>query len=94
MNYPPNEIEFLETSLNVVVRCRQVLKYSYVYGYYNTAMDRKSLFEHQQTLLEEACELLHEQIEKPLDPFIDPNIPDRSPFYRYRSNVNNLADLT
>jgi len=45
-------------------------------------------------LLEEACELLHEQIEKPLDPFMDPNIPDRSPFYKFKANVVNLSNVT
>ena len=45
-------------------------------------------------LLEEACELLHEQIEKPLDPFLDPNIIDRSPFNRYKALLVNLSNVT
>jgi hypothetical protein len=45
-------------------------------------------------LLEEACDLLHEQIEKPLDIFLDPNIPDRTPFYLYKSNLVNLTNIT
>lgn len=55
---------------------------------------QKNLFEHQQTLLEEACELLHEQLEKPLDPFLDPNIPDRTPFFKYKSTLINLSNVT
>ena len=45
-------------------------------------------------LLEEACELLHEQIEKPLDPFLDPNIVDRSPFQKHKSHMVNLSNVT
>jgi ariadne-1 len=32
--YPMNELEFLEEAVSEVVRCRQVLKFTYVYGYY------------------------------------------------------------
>ena len=45
-------------------------------------------------MLEEACELVHEQIERPLDPFLDPNIPDRSPFFKYKSDLINLTNVT
>ena len=45
-------------------------------------------------LLEEACELLHEQLEKPLDPYLDPNETDRSPFYRFKGIVINLTNVT
>ena len=45
-------------------------------------------------LLEVACELLHEQIEKPLDPFLDPNIIDRSPFNRFKAQLVNLSNVT
>lgn len=45
-------------------------------------------------LLEEACELLHEQIEKPLDPYLDPHNADRSPFHRFKSHVITLTQVT
>lgn len=45
-------------------------------------------------LLEEACDLMHEQIEKPLDPFLDPNIIDRSDFYKFKSNLLNMTKIT
>lgn len=57
-------------------------------------VQQKNLFEYQQMLLEEVCELLHEQIEKPLDPFLDPNIADRSPFYNFKSKLINLSNGT
>lgn len=33
-NYPPSELEFLEEAINEVIKCRQVLKYTYVHGFY------------------------------------------------------------
>ena len=38
--------------------------------------------------------MLHEIIEKPLDPFLDPNIADRSPFFNFKSKMVNLATVT
>lgn len=32
--YPMNELEFLEEAVSEVIKCRQVLKFTYVYGYY------------------------------------------------------------
>ncbi len=32
--YPLQELEFLEEAVNEVIRCRQVLKYTYAYGYF------------------------------------------------------------
>jgi len=32
--YPLKELEFLEEAVNEVVKCRQVLKFTYVYGFY------------------------------------------------------------
>lgn len=32
--YPLMELEFLEEAVNEVIRCRQVLKYTYAYGYF------------------------------------------------------------
>ena len=86
----------MDIAVSEIIKCRQVLKYTYVYAYYNPKMTKqiKNLFEHQQMLLEEACELLHEQIEKPLDPFLDPNIPDRSPFFNFKGFLVNLTNVT
>ena len=43
--YPLNELEFLVEAINEVIRCRQVLKYTYVYGYYLNNTKKQSLFE-------------------------------------------------
>jgi len=72
-----------------------VLKYTYCFGYYQEMnTQQKNLFEHQQQLLEEACDFLHEQIEKPLDPFLDPNSIDRTPFYKFKSGLLNQTTIT
>ena len=87
--YPMNELEFLEEAINEVVRCRQVLKYTYVYGYYLNNPKEQSLFEFLQENLEKNCDTLHELIEKPLDPFLDPSIIDRKAFYNFKSDLIN-----
>jgi hypothetical protein len=32
--YPIGELEFLNEAVNEIIRCRQVLKFTYVYGFY------------------------------------------------------------
>ena len=47
MEYPPSELEFLEKGLQAVIKCREVLKWTYAYGYYKgTEMEelQKALF--------------------------------------------------
>ena len=46
-SYPPKELEFLEHGCEVVIQCRDVLKWTYAYGYYkdkNFADLQKALF--------------------------------------------------
>ncbi len=47
-----------------------------------------------QENLEKNCDYLHELTEKPLDPFLDPNIVDRSAFYNYKSDLVNYYQVT
>jgi len=42
-----------------------------------------------QEKLEKNCDYLHELIEKPLDPFLDPSIAERSKFYNFKSELVN-----
>ena len=86
-NYPPKELEFLESGCDTVIKCRDVLKWTYAYGYYHTASlspSKKNLFEQWQSDLEKYCDHLHGLVEKDLDQFMDPNITDRNPFYLFR----------
>ena len=45
------------------------------------------MFEFSQEGLEKYCEHLHGMVEKPLDTYLDPNIFDKSPFYRFKSDL-------
>ena len=47
-HYPQMELSFLHNALSEIIKCRQVLKYTYVYAYYNPKMNKqsKNLFEH------------------------------------------------
>ena len=69
--YPLQELEFLEEAIIEVIKCRQVLKFTYVYGYYLINPKEVALFQFLQENLEKNCDYLHELIEKPLDPFLD-----------------------
>jgi len=67
-----------------------VLKWTYAYGYYcasKAQKQKKEQFEFWQTDLEKYCETLHKMVETPLDVFLDPNIVDRSPFYKFKSQL-------
>lgn len=92
--YPLAELEFLEEAINEVIRCRQVLKYTYVYGFYLKSSNEKNLFEFLQENLEKNCDTLHELIEKPLDPYLDSNVVDRKPFYNFKSDLVNYFQVT
>ena len=43
--YPLQELEFIIEACEEVIRCRQVLKYTYAYGYYLSPGQEKQLFE-------------------------------------------------
>jgi ariadne-1 len=83
-NFPIGELTFLQDACDEVIRTRQVLKWTYAYGFYcinANNKQKKERFEFWQTDLEKFCEELHKMVEKPLDVYLDPNILDRSPFY-------------
>ena len=45
-------------------------------------------------MLEDFTDRLHGQVERNLDEFLDPNIVDRAPFYKYRDAMKTLASST
>jgi len=92
-HFPLAELEFLREAVDEVIKCRQVLKYTYVYGYYLKSMKAKNLFEFMQQDLEKNTEYLHELIEKPLDPFLNEET-NRSPFYQYKGELINYFQVT
>jgi len=96
-NYPPKELDFLEHGCEVVIQCRDVLKWTYAFGYYHQrgmTVVRKNLFEQWQSDLEKYCDHLHGLVEKDLDQYMDPNITDRGPFYHYRGQLTGYYEAT
>ena len=53
--------------------------------------NKKDLLEFQQKMLEEALDRLHEQVEKPLDKYLDPETILKTDFFLYKSNLVNLT---
>lgn len=92
--YPIGEVEFLKLAVEQVIRCRRVLKWTYVFGYYLMPGLEKNLFEHLQEKLEENTDHLHELVEKPLDEFLNPDVTDKSAFYHYKSELTNYSQVT
>lgn len=92
--YPVQELEFLEEAIHEIIRCRQVLKFTYVYGYYLKEEKEIHLFQYLQEQLEKNCDTLHELIEKPLDPYLDEKDLDRSKFYHFKSTLVNFYEIT
>ena len=60
------DVQFLQQATEQVISCRQVLKYTYVFGYYLPDGKEKTLFEHLQEQLERSTETLSEMSELPL----------------------------
>jgi ariadne-1 len=61
------DVEYLKDAVEQTIRCRRVLKYTYVLGYFlvdGTA--EQTLFEHHQEMLEKNTERLQEQTELPV----------------------------
>lgn len=96
-NYPPKELDFLEHGCSTVIQCREILKWTYVYGFYNDkTMNeiKKNLFQQWQSDLEKYCDHLHGLVEKDLDQYMDPNITDRNPFYHFRGDMTSYYEST
>lgn len=92
--YPFSELEFLREASETMIELRRVLKYSYAYCYYITNQLEKELFEHLQGRLEENCEKLHHLLENNMDEFVNPEIVDLSPFYKYKGSLATYYDVT
>merc|ERR1719323_572161 len=53
------DVEFLKTAADEFIKCRQILKFTYVYGFQLTDGPEKELFEFLQQDLEKNTEHLH-----------------------------------
>eukprot|EP00753_Platysulcus_tardus_P012834 PLAT3553.20.p1 GENE.PLAT3553.20~~PLAT3553.20.p1 ORF type:complete len:512 (-),score=231.83 PLAT3553.20:133-1668(-) len=61
------DVQFLKTAADVLIECRQVLKFTYVHAYYLPMGKEKDLFEYLQEDLERNTERLAELSEMDLD---------------------------
>ena len=101
-NYPIGELKFLSEALVSTIKCRNVLKWTYAYGYYldkdvpeaKKDLNHKDQFEFWQTKLEEMTDYLHEMVETNLDCYLDPNITDRTPFYKFKGKLVSFSEAT
>ena len=65
------DVLYLKQAMEQIIKCRRVLKYTYVLGYClqsNTDLEktRKELYEDHQSLLELKTDTLHEKMERPV----------------------------
>lgn len=92
--YKLSDVTFIREAAEQVIKCRQVLKYTYVHGYYLTNTLERNLFEHLQEMLEKHTEHLHGLVETPLKIYTSSSKPPAVPFFDHRSNVTNFAGIT
>jgi hypothetical protein len=62
------EVQFLKKGVEVVVQCRNTMKWTYAFAYYLQRNNATELFEDNQRDLEMAVEQLSELLEKPIEP--------------------------
>ena len=60
---PHTEVLFLDDALRTVIECHQILKCTYIFGYYMKETKTSSLYKHHQEMLRRNADLLHEKIE-------------------------------
>ena len=60
---PHTEVLFLDEALRTVVECHQILKNTYIFGYYMKNTNSASLYKHHQEMLRRNADLLHDKIE-------------------------------
>jgi ariadne-1 len=75
-----SDVEFLKQANEMIVECRRVLKYTYVFAYYLDTQQKmqRERFEHHQEMLERFTENLQELSEKPLAEMDRTNIVNQS----------------
>lgn len=96
-NIPFEELYFLEKAVETIIKCRRILKNTYIFGYYMKEVPEKHLFEHNQNLLEKDADQLHEMMEDgriekliQIDNFEEFN----KEFTMFKANIINLSTAT
>lgn len=68
------DVQFLQAATEQVLKCRNVLKYTYVFAYFLESGPEKTLFEYLQQELERTTEQLSELSEQPLEKLSRPEV--------------------
>jgi ariadne-1 len=63
------DVEHIKKAVEQLIECRNVLKYTYIYGYYMDDGPEKNLFEYLQEDLERVTEHLSGILEGPVEKF-------------------------
>ena len=93
MKYNSMELQFLIEGGEFLIEARRVLKYTYVYRFYQEKPNaEKELFEFNQAWFEEFCEKLHELLESDMKVFFEKEKMKDFPSYKQR--VTNITQST
>ena len=87
---PHGELQFFEICSQIVIRCRQILKWVYAFHYFvEEKWDKNELerFLFAKKELEEACEATHNVLESPLDIFISTDMVNMKDFYLHKNKI-------
>lgn len=72
------DLDYLETTAQVLIHCRHALMYTYVYAFYLTDEREKALFEFNQSQLEYSTERLSEFIEDTVNQYSKQDVVNRT----------------
>lgn len=93
MKYISMELQFLIEGGEFLIEARRVLKYTYVYGFYQEKpKTEKELFEFNQAWFEEFCEKLHELLELDMKIFFEKD--KMKDFFSYKQRVIDITQGT
>ena len=94
---PHMEVQFLDEALDTVIECHQILKNTYIFGYYMKTDVESSLYKYHQEMLRREADLLHELLEmKYLNDILSIDLFDdfTKDFSKYKGRVKSLISAT
>jgi len=95
-NLPYEELKYLETAVEAIIKSHTALKNTYIFGYYLKDVPQRNLFEHNQFLLEKEADVLHEDMEgEELKQLLrEDNLEKFNTHWnRFKGNVVNLSSV-
>ena len=95
-NTPYLELSFLDDAVATVIDCHRILKNTYIFGYYMVKCNEQKLYEHNQYLLDQKSDQLHEMIEQEQIPdILNIDIIDvfNQKFMKFKNDVINLISI-